>query len=79
MDGPGGSGRVQEGSGGSGGLAWSGRVLEDPRKYKRVWKGMGGLGRVWEGLGGSGRVKEGLEVWEGLGGWGGAQKGPGGL
>ena len=54
------AGRVQEDSGGSGGLAGSGRVLEDPGKYKRVWKGIGRLGRVWEGLGGSERVQEGL-------------------
>ena len=39
---------VQEGPGRSGGLAGSGRVLEDLVKYKRVWEGWGGSWSIRE-------------------------------
>ena len=68
MDGPGGSGRVQEGPGRFR-RAWrSGMVWEGLGGSAKVQEGLEGYGRVGEGLGGSGRVKEGLEVWKGLGG-----------
>ena len=57
LEGPEGSWRVQEGSGGYGGLIWAGMVLEGLGGSESVWEGPGGSG----GLGGSRRVLEGPE------------------
>ena len=62
----GGSVRVQEGSGGSGGLAGSGRVMENPKKSKRLQ----------EDLEGSGDLEGSLSILEDPKGFVRVQKGP---